>query len=58
MYFNGSFTPNGTGRGIVMISPKGHQLLYVIRLHFRATNNVVEYEAVINGLRITVELRV
>jgi ribonuclease HI len=58
MYFNGSFTPNGAGRGVVMISPKGHRLLYVIRLHFRVTNNVVEYEAVVNGLRITAELRV
>jgi ribonuclease HI len=30
----------------------------VIRLHFCATNNVAEYEALINGLRITAELRV
>jgi ribonuclease HI len=32
----------------VLISPKGDRLLYVIRLHFRATD-VMEYEAPING---------
>jgi hypothetical protein len=31
---------------------------YVIRLHFPASNNVAEYEALVNGLRITVELGV
>jgi hypothetical protein len=30
MYFNGSFTLNGAGGGVVMISPKGDWLLYVI----------------------------
>jgi hypothetical protein len=30
MYFIRSFTPNGAGGGIVFISPKGDQLLYVI----------------------------
>jgi hypothetical protein len=32
----------------VLISPKGDRLLYVIRLHFRATNNMEEYEALVN----------
>ena len=29
---------------------------YMARLHFPASNNVAEYEALINGLRIAVEL--
>jgi ribonuclease HI len=58
MYFDDSFTLNGAWRGIILISPKGDRLLYVIWLHCCATNNVVEYEALVNGLRITVELRV
>jgi ribonuclease HI len=33
-------------------------LLYVIRLRFRATNNVAEYEAHVSGLCIATELRV
>jgi ribonuclease HI len=31
---------------------------YMVRLHFPASNNVAEYEALINGLRITIELGV
>ena len=29
---------------------------YMVRIHFPAFNNVAEYEALINGLRIAVEL--
>jgi ribonuclease HI len=29
---------------------------YVVRIHFPASNNVAEYEAFINGLRIVIEL--
>jgi ribonuclease HI len=46
------------GGGIVLISPMVDRLLYVIRLHFRATNNVAEYDKLINGLSITTELGV
>jgi ribonuclease HI len=56
MYFDGSFTLNGVRGGVVLISSKGDHLLSVIRLHFCATNNVVEYEALVNGLHIAVEL--
>jgi ribonuclease HI len=58
MYFDGSSTLTGVGGGVVLISPKGDRPLYVIRLHFCATNNVVEYKALINGLHIATELRV
>jgi hypothetical protein len=30
MYFDGSFTLNGAGGGIILISSKGDRLLYVI----------------------------
>jgi ribonuclease HI len=42
----------------VLISPKQDRLLYVIWLHFCATNNMVEYEALVNGVRIDAELGV
>jgi hypothetical protein len=58
MYFDDSFTLNGVGGCIVLISPKGDRLLYLIRLHFHVTNNVAEYEALVNGLRIATELGV
>ena len=30
----------------------------MVRLHFPASNNMAEYEALLSGLRITIELRI
>ena len=46
------------GAGLLFVSPLGKHVCYVLRLHFPASNNVAEYEALVNGLRITVELGV
>jgi ribonuclease HI len=58
MYFNGSLMKTGAGAGLLFISPLGKHVRYVLRLHFPASNNVAEYEALVNGLRIAVELGV
>jgi hypothetical protein len=58
MYFDGSLMKTGAGAGLLFISPLGKHVLYVIRLHFPASNNMAEYEALVNGLRIAVELGV
>jgi ribonuclease HI len=48
----------GAGAGLLFISPLGKHLRYVLRLHFPASNNVAEYEALVNGLCIAIELGV
>jgi ribonuclease HI len=48
----------GAGAGLLFISPLGEHVRYVICLHFPASNNVAEYEALVNGLRIAIELGV
>jgi ribonuclease HI len=58
MYFDGSLMKTGAGAGLLFISPLGKHVRYVLRLHFPASNNVAEYEALVNGLRIDVELGV
>jgi ribonuclease HI len=58
MYFDGSLMKSRAGAGLLFISPLGKHVHYVIRLHFPASNNVAEYEALVNGLHITVELGV
>jgi ribonuclease HI len=58
MFFDGSLMKTGAGAGLLFISPLGKHLRYVLRLHFPASNNVAEYEALINGLRIAIELGV
>ncbi|CAN6203706.1 unnamed protein product [Urochloa humidicola] len=54
LYFDGSVMKRGAGVGLVFVSPLGIRMKYTIRLHFTASNNVTEYEALLNGLRIAV----
>ena len=42
----------GLGAGVVLTSPKGDKLRYTLQIHFAASNNVAEYEALIHGLRL------
>ena len=56
MYFDGFVMAPSSGAGVVLIFPDGSRLRYVIRLHFLASNNAAEYEALINGLCIAIEL--
>jgi ribonuclease HI len=58
MFFDGSLMKTGAGAGLLFISPLGKHLRYVLRLHFPTSNNVAEYEALVNGLRIAIELGV
>ena len=58
MYFDGSVMKTGTGAGLLFISPLGEHMRYMVRLHFPASNNMAEYEALLSGLRIAIELGV
>jgi hypothetical protein len=51
LYFDGSVMKEGAGVGLVFISPLGVRMEYMVRLHFPASNNAAEYEALINSLR-------
>jgi ribonuclease HI len=56
MYFYSSVMKEGASVGLVFISPLGVRMEYFVRLHFPTSNNTAEYEALINSLRISVEL--
>jgi hypothetical protein len=49
MYFDGSLNLEGAGAGVLFISPQGDHLKYVLQIHYKASNNDVEYEALIHG---------
>ena len=55
MYFDGSVIAPGSGAIVVLISPDGSRLPYMICYHFLASNTM-EYEALINALCIAIEL--
>jgi len=56
LYFDGSLMKTGASAGLVFISPLGVRMRYAIRLHFPTSNNAAEYEALVNGLHIAMEI--
>jgi ribonuclease HI/probable phosphoglycerate mutase len=58
MNFDGALNLEGAGAGVLLISPQGEQLKYVLQIHYKASNNGAEYEALIHGFRIAVSLSI
>jgi ribonuclease HI len=56
MYFDGSLKLEGAGAGVLMISPTGEQLKYVLQIFWKVSNNEAEYEALLHGLRLAASL--
>jgi ribonuclease HI len=53
MYFDRSKRVQGAGTGVVLISPQGDKLKYVLRMSFpQASNNEAEYEALLHGMKM------
>ena len=51
MYFDGSKKYDGVGAGVILISPKGDKLRYILQMYLkRPTNNEAEYEALLHGM--------
>jgi ribonuclease HI/transposase InsO family protein len=55
LHFDGSVMKTGAGAGVLFVSPLGEHMRYAVRLHFPASNNMAEYEALLCGLRIAIE---
>src|SRR3954469_7120174 len=58
MHFDGSKMMSGLGAGIILTSPKGDKLHYVLHIHFAASNNVAEYEALVHGIKLAKEISI
>ena len=56
--FDGSKTLEGSRVGCVLIDPKKNKHFLSCRLEFECTNNTAEYEALVQGLRKSIELKV
>lgn len=55
---DGSSNSKGSGARILLKSQEGFKIEQAIHFDFRATNNEVEYEALIAGLQLCVGLRI
>jgi ribonuclease HI len=51
MFLDGAFSREGTGAGVVFVSPAQETISLSYKLEFEATNNVTEYEALVLGFR-------
>ena len=51
LYFDGAMNMKGRGIGAVLLSLEGVAIPRTCQLAFPATNNVVEYEALLAGLK-------
>jgi ribonuclease HI len=56
MYFDGSLKLEGAGAGVLLISPTGEQIKYVLQIFWKVSNNEAEYEALLHGLRLVASL--
>jgi ribonuclease HI len=56
MHFDGSKLLGGLGASVVLTSPKGDKLQYVLQMHFHVSNNVAEYEALVHGLKMAKQI--
>ncbi|XP_027103060.2 uncharacterized protein [Coffea arabica] len=52
LFVDGASSKEGSGAGLLLISPTGEELTYALRFDFPASNNEAEYEALLTGLRI------
>ncbi|KAI5338762.1 hypothetical protein L3X38_018034 [Prunus dulcis] len=58
LYFDGAAKRNGAGAGLVFIMPSGGLISYSFSLLALCSNNVAEYEALIIGLEISLEMHI
>jgi ribonuclease HI len=56
MYFDDSLKLEAAGEGVLLISPTGEQLKYVLQIFWKVSNNEAEYEALLHGLRLAASL--
>ncbi|GKB85168.1 reverse transcriptase domain-containing protein [Tanacetum coccineum] len=56
LFTDGSPCTDGSGEGLILTNPEGMEFTYALRFRFGATNNEVEYEALIAELRISEQM--
>ncbi|XP_074337232.1 uncharacterized protein LOC141674424 [Apium graveolens] len=58
LFVDGASKGDGTGAGIELISLEAHRIRCAIHLTFHATNNDAEYEALINGPKLALKMKI
>ncbi|KAL0281764.1 UNVERIFIED_CONTAM: Retrovirus-related Pol polyprotein from transposon opus [Sesamum radiatum] len=52
LFVDGSSTSQGSGAGVILETSQGERIQYTLRFNFNASNNEVEYEALLAGMKL------
>lgn len=58
IFFDGFFMQNGSKASVLFFSPHGYTIPKSYKLLFLCTNDIFEYEALTNGLKMAIEWRI
>nr|GEX58251.1 reverse transcriptase domain-containing protein [Tanacetum cinerariifolium] len=58
IYTDGALSFNGLGACLMLVSPEEKEYTYTLRFEFKTTNTEAEYEALLAGLQIAVDMKV
>ncbi|GJT75265.1 reverse transcriptase domain-containing protein [Tanacetum coccineum] len=58
LFTDGASSSDGSGAGLMVVSPEGKKYTYALRFAFETTNNEAEYEVLLAVLRIAKEMEI
>ncbi|GKV27721.1 hypothetical protein SLEP1_g36857 [Rubroshorea leprosula] len=58
LYVDGASNSKGSGAGALLLGPDGYRSEHALKFNFDATNNMAEYEALLLGLQLALELKI
>ncbi|GKV02696.1 hypothetical protein SLEP1_g15094 [Rubroshorea leprosula] len=58
LYVDEASSSKGSGAGALLIGPEGYRSEHALKFNFDATNNMAEYEALLLGLHLALELKI
>ncbi|XP_071900958.1 uncharacterized protein [Coffea arabica] len=56
LFMDGVSNKEGSGAGLLLTWPTGEELTYALRFDFPTSNNEAEYETLLTGLRIALQM--
>ncbi|GJT62341.1 reverse transcriptase domain-containing protein [Tanacetum coccineum] len=56
LFTDGAANLEGSGVGLILTDPSGQEVTYALWFNFRTSNNKAEYEALVAGLELTIQM--
>lgn len=58
LFTDGASSVEGSGEGLIITDPEGQEIIYALRFNFKTSNKEAEYEALIAGIVLTIQMEV